>query len=184
MRKLLLFLICMVALPLYAKDNSTTEKTPYTENGYINQLGIVAGSNNGISYRGYLTEKHFAFFTDAAYDLHNKSLNLLTNFMYKGSVYSNNSSMLNLYAGGGVQLGATLEYLRNSGASASMSVSNPVNLCMGLNAIIGIEWCFKNAPISLSLDYRPGTKTMNVNDAINTTKVAYSDLQIGFHWNF
>ncbi len=178
MKKYFLLLVGFVALPLIA-----AEKETITLKNYTNQLGIIGGLHNGLSYKGYLVDKHFAFSADAAYDVYFKSFDVLTNFMYKGQVYGGTTGNLYLYVGGGVSLGASLATLEHQVQfPTDYAPEDAVPLCMGLNAIVGVEWFFTHLPLSLSLDYRPGSKTMDLPKFKHATYGNYYDFNVGLHW--
>ncbi len=174
MKKYFLLLVGFVALPLIA-----AEKETITLNNYTNQVGIIGGLHNGLSYKGYLVDKNFAFSADAAYDVYFKSLDLLTNFMYKGEVYDGKASTMHLFAGGGISFGSTLS---NVLSGKDYVVGDKIPVGMGANAIIGLEWFYKKAPLSISVDYRPGAKAVDFHNFKTSIQGNYYDFNVGLHW--
>jgi hypothetical protein len=65
---------------------------------------------------------------------------------------------------------------------------NPIGMKLGLNAIGGVEFCFKGAPLALSVDFRPGWGEFisfqkypmdNDKDCLKVTGAAFFDWALG-----
>ena len=104
------------------------------------------------------------------------------NFVYQGDVADWSAASMHWFAGGGLSMGMIQFGLYgDKHHSGSMSdgwkamkderkaykdmsseekdeagTKNPYSFKFGLNAIAGIEVCFKGAPLNLSFDFRPG----------------------------
>lgn len=123
-----------------------------------NEFGIVVGGLNGLSYKHYL-QPNFVIQTDLAWGVERTIINvsvgpynvegpsnlwdfaLNPNFLYhkdlKGGLYA--------FAGGGVSLGM-LGFFETTGIAGKF----------GINGMIGAGIKVSSAPLSISLDFRPG----------------------------
>lgn len=120
-----------------------------------NELGIIAGGMNGVSYKKIMSET-FAIQTDltvgfqrtvvgdayidASGDFLDFTLN--PNFLYNKTL----DGKLYAFAGGGASMGLA-HVLQNP---------TPVFGKFGVNAMMGFGYKFTNTPLSIALDFRPG----------------------------
>ena len=120
-----------------------------------NELGIIAGGMNGVSYKKYMSET-FAIQTDLAVgfqrtivgdaysdisgDLFDFVLN--PNFLYNKTIDGN----LYGFVGGGASVG--LAYF--------LQAPTPIFGKFGVNTMMGLGYKFTNIPLTLALDFRPG----------------------------
>jgi hypothetical protein len=123
-----------------------------------------------ILYRATLTgafiERRIAF---ALYTV----LETNTNFMYQKKLKDKKSSELFGFIGGGINFGINFGFL-------------PVEGCgkFGTNAIFGLEYVYKNIPLAIQIDLRPGYGVLfhpsGEIDVFNTVKTPWSH----FDWMF
>lgn len=182
MKKLLLFIVCMLNAMLV----STRE--------YQHSFGVVVGSYNGLSYKGYVrSSEHFMVQMDLAVQVGitpdgtfishtpnsttNTTLYATTyysfvaspNLMYQGKVAHIGSGTLNWFAGGGIELGILW------GGNGIVPVYGDGSKPWGKineHVIAGMEYRFGGIPLNLGFDFRPGIGegfyTYNENKAFNT----------------
>lgn len=127
-----------------------------------NELGVVVGSYNGLSYKRVVNDK-FATLTEVGFGLqatkfsdhyNGGGLNISVhgnidlwdvhinqNFLFNYEISNN----LFLYAGGGVTIGYAQEFNYNEGFAKT-----------GINAIVGLEYRLPTVPLGIAFDFRPG----------------------------
>ena len=136
---------------------------------YKASLGINAGSFNGLSYKGFLTD-HLALQVDLGVNLEctygqvdfytpegvigntNGMQSFYTcevnpNLLYQADIKTSESGTLSWFAGGGLSAG-----MMNS---LDPKKSHP-KFKWGVNGIGGIEYQLAKAPVAISFDIRPG----------------------------
>lgn len=133
-----------------------------TAQNYKNSVGVVAGSRNGISYKGFVSERS-AIQVDLSFNP-NTTVGgcYINNELYptKGSIldcrywdisvnpnyeYHKRYVHVNMYIGAGVTGGWGREMQHDFRL-----------LKTGVNAIVGFEYNVKNVPLALAFDFRPG----------------------------
>lgn len=136
MKKLLFLFSFIVLLGI-----STETKAQYTTG-----IGLRAGVSNG------LTVKHFINQTAALEGiLHTRWEGLLITGLYEVHQDIRDVKGLQWFYGGGVHLGTW-----NAGrGNPPWGNRNESYTIFGINGIIGLDYSFSNAPINLSLDYKP-----------------------------
>lgn len=127
-----------------------------------NELGVVVGSYNGLSYKRVVNDK-FATLTEVGFGLqatkymdHYSSgglnisihgnidlwdVHINQNFLFNYEISNN----LFFYAGGGVTIGYAQEFNYNEEFAKT-----------GINAIVGLEYRLPTAPLGIAFDFRPG----------------------------
>ena len=136
---------------------------------YKASFGINAGSFNGLSYKGFLTD-HLVLQVDLGVNVEGTygqvdwytnggviggtsglqtfyTCEVNPNLMYQAEISSSSNYVLSWFAGGGVNAGMMNDL--------DIKKSHPM-FKWGVNAIGGVELYFSNAPIALSFDFRPG----------------------------
>jgi hypothetical protein len=142
MKKLLFSLILFFALGL---------GTEVFAQGYNTGVGLRAGSGNGLTVKHFINES-------AALEgiLYTRWNGLIVAGLYE--VHNDIREVKNLqwFYGGGAHLGTW-----NAGrGNTPWGDRNESYTIVGLDAIIGLDYKFANAPINLSLDWKP---TINLN---------------------
>ncbi len=155
-------------------------KEPKKPSAYMSQLGFILGANNGITGKGYATDKHFAYEFDASCNLYTYSLDFLSNYMYQNVAHQGKKSDMHWYIGGGASLGYSLGYIHET---YDYHEQHWADWRIGANAIIGLEWIFRNSPFVLSLDYRPGIQYFIGWDC-DALYFDYLNLNLGLRWYF
>lgn len=136
---------------------------------YKASVGINAGSFNGFSYKGFVTD-HLALQVDLGVnlectygqvDIYENGSSIGTasgqqsfytfeanpNLLYQAEILSANAGTLSWFAGGGLSAG-----MMNS---LNLRESHPI-FKWGVNGIGGIEFQLAQAPVAFSFDFRPG----------------------------
>ena len=149
-----------------------------------NELGVVIGSYNGLSYKRVVNTK-FATLTELGFGLQSTKfiesnragginisiygnvdlwdIHVNQNFLFNYEISSN----IFFYVGGGVTIG----YARIFNSPDEFTKG-------GMNAIIGAEFKLPTAPLGIAFDFRPGYATLmssserNVNLSIFDWKLA------------
>lgn len=146
MMKRILFFLLVVACSLGVR-------------GQQNELGVVVGSFNGLSYKRFISPT-LAIQTDLAFGVQATQGSVYLEGEYLGPGHENywdfvlNPNLLyqyelasgfSVFSGGGLSLGVAEEF----GLAQAFGK-------FGLNAMLGAEYRFAEAPIALSFDFRPG----------------------------
>lgn len=136
MKKIILFSMLLFSLGAFAKP-------------YHHSLGLSMGSFDGLSWK-VLVKERFAVQTDfgvhlTAFDALYGTFVINPNFMFQGTMFSNDVCDIDFNAGGGLSFGF-----------GSILSANYFGGAFGLNAIAGVEFAFNRAPLALSFDFRPG----------------------------
>lgn len=132
----------------------TSKPTPKKKG--ISEIGAVVGGINGFSSKfingkfAYQLDLGMKFLNYTSYveDLHMSYeylayvLDLSQNFMFQDNVREWQNGTLFWFLGGGINIGCELYYLNT--------------LKLGANGMVGLEYMFAKAPITLQLDFRPG----------------------------
>lgn len=138
-----------------------------TAQNYKNAVGIIVGSKNGISYKGFVAERS-AIQVDISFNPNTTVGGCYVNheqYPTKGSIldcrywdvainpnyeYHKRLAHVMVYAGAGVTGGWGRE------------IKHDFKLFkVGVNAIVGFEYQIKTAPLSLTFDFRPGYAYLN-----------------------
>jgi hypothetical protein len=145
--KIMFRIIIMVALALVVSQAMAQEN--------LKQAGFRFGNTTGFTGR-VVTENNFAF--EGILGFRNGGAQIYTLFEVRKPIYLNRPENTFLYFGGGAHLGFIRwnEYDQNY---------NPYNYnhyydwhfgaAFGLDGIIGMEYSFNSAPISLAVDFKP-----------------------------
>ena len=160
---------------------------------YKASFGVNVGSFNGLSYKGFLTD-NLALQVDLGVNLEgtigqvdwysggsiiggtNGTQTFYTcevnpNLMYQAEISSFGAGTISWFAGGGL----------NAGMMNNLDIkkSHPI-FKWGVNAIGGIELKLANAPLALSLDFRPGYGMSTQN--ISTAGISATAVNSFFDW--
>lgn len=117
---------------------------------YTTGIGLRAGVTNG------LTVKHFIS-QDAALEgiLHARWGGFLVTGLYEVHKDIRDVKGLQWFFGGGAHLGTWNSRNINSRNRPPWAEPNTTYTVFGLNGIIGLDYAFQDAPINLSLDWKP-----------------------------
>lgn len=110
---------------------------------YKNAIGVKLGYDMALTYKTNLSEANFLDFSVDFSFFHKGYFGVTAGGFYNWNFVV--ADGLSLYVGPGVYLGVGL-----SDNSAAFYAS--------INAMLGIEYKFANAPIAISLDYTPGLR--------------------------
>lgn len=106
---------------------------------YEKAIGLNLGSILGVNYKHFISTQG-ALEYSFGYQRPGRGVMLTALYQYHFNLVDN----LNLYVGGGVNLG--VKYLQNDKVS---------RLAIGLDPTVGFEYKFQGSPIALALDYTP-----------------------------
>lgn len=156
--------------------------SPIAAQEYNHSIGLTLGSLNGLSYKYWATE-NFAFQVDLGFQIietrtsgilvkgpyYNESATLVKAINYMGGRIT--PSLLwqtdiaedwNLFLGAGFSAdiirGVNVKNLDIDLSAISWEATNKYACKFGINAVMGIEYCF-DGPLNVSLDFRPGFTT-------------------------
>ena len=102
---------------------------------YRHAAGVRAGLSSGISYKGFRLHQMSAFELDILYNRHGLNLNALYEYHLEPF---NKSTRTFVYLGGGVFGGDWND-----------------RFSIGVAAVAGLEYTFRDLPLNLSLDWKP-----------------------------
>jgi len=142
MKKIILFSMLLLSIGAFAKP-------------YHHSLGFSAGSFNGLSWK-VLVKEHFAVQTDVGahltvFDYSYGAFVINPNFLYQGTMFTNDVLDIDFNAGGGLSFGFVGPFGYNSRYNEGVFCGD-----FGFNALVGVEFAFNRSPLALSFDFRPG----------------------------
>ncbi len=144
---------------------------------YQHSVGIIVGNSFGLSYKGYVrSSDHFVVETNLLTKMivpgqftmfgkglkgKSKDMNMLSleanpNFYYQGLAAEFNGVSMYWYAGGGIGLGALWSTWDGYKNLYGFDDEKVPALKFDEHAVAGLEVCFSNIPLNLSMDFRPG----------------------------
>ena len=180
-------LILMASILLCLSSQAAIAQLPYKASvgGTLGFMGV------GPSFKTFLTD-NISIQTDLLYKAtltgvmsetyfglaSYVSLELNANVMYQKKIKEKEKSELFWFIGGGLSLGS--------------EVISGINGKFGANAIVGIEYLFKNKPLAFQIDFRPGYGMLfNSGHILNgdwfhpeTNPWSHFDWYLGFTWRY
>lgn len=149
MKKILLVLAAVACLGFTAQQAKAQT--------YNRAIGIGLGPEMSIEYKQFFSPTS-AIEGGFGYGLGQKSPMLWAVYEYHISLVDN----LNLYVGGGINIGAT-------------NVNSDADFAIGIDPIVGFEYKFNGAPIALAADYKPEINfTTHPGWAVASLKIRYT----------
>lgn len=153
-----------ICLFIVISSLSLKSQTPYRQS-----IGVVSGFIEGGSYKTFLAD-NFAFQADFGIriSLYALGAEVNGNFMYEQAIRNG----FYWFAGGGLSLGP-----------AFGGTFNSVGFKLGLNSIGGAEYKFRNIPITLQADIRPGSSFYIYNNSF-AARFDYNFLNASARYTF
>lgn len=127
------FLICILL--------TTGMLSAFSQSPYKNSIGAISGLLNGGSYKTFVAD-NFAIQVDLGlrWAHYASGIEVNGNFMYEQPIKNG----FHWFAGGGLSTGP------------AFGTFVPIGFQIGFNSIGGAEYKFKNIPLTLQADIRPG----------------------------
>lgn len=142
-RKFIVFAIAFMAILFTSEVNAQS---------YATGIGLRSGVSNGLTVKHFIQE-------DVALEgiLHTRWNGLVITGLYE--VHKNISEVRGLrwFYGGGAHIGSWNGNRNPSWADSNFNGATVI----GLDGIIGLDYIFTDAPINLSLDYKPAFNLTN-----------------------
>lgn len=139
----------------------------WAERPYTHTIGINAGSINGLTYKGYVSNSdEFVMLLDANVQLYTNFAAAIAapNFLYQAKATSFDFADLYWFVGAGINAGFAWDFHNTQ----KRPLYNANAFKLGQHATLGAELNFSNAPIALGLDFRPGVGELFYKSSIET----------------
>ena len=147
----------LLVVALVAAAASAQAQQPYKHS-----IGVSVGSLEGVSYKMFFTDQ-LALHADLGFQMlatvggsdgYTNDLRFWTfvanpNVVYQDNITGWNWGGIGWFAGGGLSLGLAQGFTKVDGVNTTLGK-------WGINAIAGVELGLDDAPLAISLDFRPG----------------------------
>ncbi|HPJ91777.1 MAG TPA: hypothetical protein PK662_07560 [Bacteroidales bacterium] len=149
----------------------------HAQNPYDNSIGGIVGFLNGVSYKTFITD-NLAFQVDFGFkSLHYAfGLEANVNLMYEGAIKDGFYWFAGAGISGGPAFGEKIITFQNTN-------DRFVVFKMGVNSIGGVEYNFRNIPLTLQADIRPGV-LFYIWKGEATTRFDYNFLNVSARYTF
>jgi hypothetical protein len=119
---------------------------------YLHSAGIRIGGSYGLTYKNFFNEKQAVEFLVGGRE---GGMHVTTTFQFNKPLNLSKNETFFLYYGGGGHIGFQDYAVKVLDTYTGFRYQNETFFSMGVDAIIGLEYRFLTAPITIGLDIKP-----------------------------
>ena len=119
---------------------------------YLNSAGVRIGGSYGLTYKKFFNEQQAVEFLIGG---RNGGMHLTTTFQFNKALSLSKNEVFFLYFGGGGHIGFQDYSTKVLDSNTGFQYQNQTYFSMGIDAIVGVEYRFLTAPITIGLDIKP-----------------------------